>query len=68
MLPLHLAALNAHADCCKKLLASGTCTVQPTPAEMLSLDMLSSAHLKKKKTHLRPLMHCDLVIIHRKIN
>lgn len=23
MLPLHLAALNAHSDCCKKLLSSG---------------------------------------------
>lgn len=24
MFPLHLAALNAHADCCRKLLSSGT--------------------------------------------
>lgn len=26
MFPLHLAALNAHADCCRKLLSSGTST------------------------------------------
>lgn len=27
MLPLHLAALNAHSDCCRKLLSSGSNTL-----------------------------------------
>lgn len=32
MFPLHLAALNAHADCCRKLLSSG----EPAPSRRTS--------------------------------
>lgn len=39
MFPLHLAALNAHADCCRKLLSSGTDS-PPNRMHYIQLDTL----------------------------